>query len=150
MTRPEPSLRRNFSWTLMGNVTYAACLWGILEVLTKLGEPETVGRFALGSAIANPVIMFSNLQLRAVLATDVNDTHEFRDYLGLRMVMLPIAYLVVVLIAVVFFQPQQILVIGLMGLVRVVEAFSDLAYGVAQKYERMDLMAKSLKIITSL
>ncbi len=144
MTRGEPSLRHNFSWTLMGNVTYAACLWGILATLTKLGDPETVGRFALGSAIANPVIMFSNLQLRAVLATDVNDTHEFRDYLGLRMVMLPIAYLVVVLIAVVFYQPQQILVIALVGLVRVVEAFSDLAYGVAQKYERMDLMAKSL------
>lgn len=144
MTRPEPSLRHNFSWTLMGNVTYAACLWGILATLTKLGEPETVGRFALGSAIANPVIMFSNLQLRAILATDVNDTHEFRDYLGLRMVMLPTAFAVVMLIAVVFYQPQQVLVIGLIGMVRVVEALSDLAYGVAQKYERMDLMAKSL------
>lgn len=144
MTRGEPSLRRNFSWTLMGNVTYAACLWGVLAALTKLGEPETVGRFALGSAIANPVIMFSNLQLRAILATDVKDTHEFRDYLGLRMVMLPTALAVVMLIAVVFYQPQQVLVIGLIGLVRVVESLSDLAYGIAQKYERMDLMAKSL------
>ena len=30
---------------------------GILACLTKLGEPETVGRFALGSVIANPVII---------------------------------------------------------------------------------------------
>jgi O-antigen/teichoic acid export membrane protein len=144
MTGSEPSLRHNFSWTLLGNVTYVACLWGILASLTKLGEPETVGRFSLGAAIANPVIMFSNLQLRAILATDVADTHEFRDYLGLRLVMLPSAFVVMALLAVIFYQPQQALVIGLVGLVRTVEALSDLAYGIAQKYERMDLMAKSL------
>jgi len=144
MTGSEPSLRHNFSWTLLGNVTYAACLWGVLASLTKLGEPETVGRFALGSAIATPVIMFSNLQLRAIMATDAADAHEFGDYLGLRLMLLPAAMAVIVLIAAVFYQPQQALVIGLFGLARVFESLSDLAYGVAQKYERLDLMAKSL------
>jgi hypothetical protein len=46
------SLRKNFSWTFVGNVVYAACQWGILVALAKLGTPEMVGQFTLGLAVA--------------------------------------------------------------------------------------------------
>ena len=146
MTTGQPSLRRNFSWTFLGNAVYAACLWGILAVLTKLGTPDMVGRFALGSAIATPVIMFANLQFRVVLATDAQQSYEFRDYLGVRVLMLPAALLVVLVIAVLGYNREQALVIGVFGLIRCVESFSDLFYGFAQKQERMDLVARSLFI----
>ena len=146
MTAGQPSLRRNFSWTFLGNAVFAACLWGILAVLTKLGTPETVGRFALGSAIATPVIMFANLQFRVVVATDAEQSYQFRDYLGVRLVLLPAAFLVVLVIAVLGYNREQTLAIGMFGLVRCVESFSDLFYGFAQKHERMDLVARSLLI----
>jgi hypothetical protein len=38
------TLRVNFLWTLAGNVVYAACQWGILVALAKLGTPQMVGR----------------------------------------------------------------------------------------------------------
>jgi len=125
---------------------FATCLWGILAVLTKLGTPDVVGRFALGSAIATPVIMFANLQFRVVLATDAKQAYEFRDYLGVRVLILPAAFLVVLVIAVLGYNREQMLVIGVFGLVRCVESFSDLFYGFAQKHERMDLVARSLFI----
>src|SRR5687767_8033419 len=65
-----PSLRRNFSWTLAGNVIYAACQWGILVVLAKLLAPESVGQFVLGVAVASPVFFLANLQLGSIQATD--------------------------------------------------------------------------------
>src|SRR2546425_157717 len=64
------SLRANFSWTLAGNVVYAACQWGMLIVLARLGSPTMLGQFALGLAVTTPVIIFANLQLRAVQTTD--------------------------------------------------------------------------------
>ena len=67
MRSATPSLRHNFLWTLSGNLVYATCLWGMLVVLTKLGSPGVVGRFSLAAAVATPVFMFANLQLRAVL-----------------------------------------------------------------------------------
>ena len=146
MTDRLPSLRRNFSWTLLGNVVFAACLWGVLAVLTKLGSPDIVGRFALGSAIATPPLVFANLQLRAVLATDATHEHEFRDYFGVRLLMLPAALLVVLVVAVLGYNREQAVVIGLFGLVRCVESFSDIFYGFAQKQERLDLVARSLWI----
>lgn len=74
----EPlSLRQNFSWTFVGNVVYAACQWGMLVALTKLGTPEMVGQFTLGLAVTSPVFLFSNLQLRTLMATDAKQEYHF-------------------------------------------------------------------------
>jgi O-antigen/teichoic acid export membrane protein len=146
MTVTRPSLRQNFSWTFLGNVVYAASLWGILALLTKVGAPETVGRFALGSAIATPIIMFGNLQLRAVLTSDARDEHALGDYLGLRVLALPLGVGAVLLVAILGYSGGQVLVIGLFALARAVESGSDILYGYAQKRERLDLVARSMII----
>src|ERR1035441_9419646 len=80
-----PSLRANFAWTFAGNMIYAGCQWGMLSVLAKLGSPSIVGQFTLGLAVSAPVFMFTNLQLRAVQATDVNAETGFADYFTLRL-----------------------------------------------------------------
>ncbi len=138
------SLRRNFAWTLVGNVVYAACLWGQLALLTKLGGADVVGRFSLGSAIASPVFMFAQLSLRPVLASDARGEFAFQDYLGLRVALLPAAMLLVVVVGWAAYSPAQALVIALFGLARVVESMADIYFGFQQKQERMDLAAVSL------
>lgn len=146
MTTTQPSLRRNFSLTFLGNAVFAACLWGMLIILTKLGSADIVGRFSLASAIATPPVIFANLQLRAVIATDATGTYEFRDYLGVRLLLLPLAFLLVMVLAVAGYNQEQVLVIGVFCLVRCFESLSDIFYGLAQKHERMDLVARSLFI----
>jgi len=146
MTVKEPSLKRNFSWTLLGNVTYAASLWGVLVILTKLGNPETVGRFSLGSAIATPLIMFSGLQLRAVFVTDAEDKYSFRDILGIRLLLMPLTVAVVAVIGLAAYSRPQALAITIFACARSIESVSDIFYGLFQKNERMDLMARSLLI----
>ena len=79
-----PPLRVSFSWTLAGNVVYAATQFGVLSVLAKLGSAAVVGQYALALAIAAPVFMFTNLQLRGVQATDARQEFGFPDYFTLR------------------------------------------------------------------
>src|SRR5580700_4270976 len=79
------SIRANFAWTLAGYAVYAGCQWGMLVALAKLGTPAMVGQFALGLAATAPLLMFANLQLRTVLATDTRGEYAFSDYLGLRL-----------------------------------------------------------------
>src|SRR5689334_8730460 len=93
------TLRRNFSWTFIGNAVYAGCQWGMLVVLAKLGSPEMVGQFTLGLAVTAPIIMFTNLQLRSVQATDAKKQYIFSDYLGLRLTSVAIALLIIVVIS---------------------------------------------------
>ena len=141
------SLRSNFSWNLAGNVVYAGCQWGILVVLAKMTSPEMLGRFALGLAITAPIIMLSQLQLRGVQATDARDEYAFGHYLGLRLVTTSIALLIIG--SVVWLgnhAPNVALVILAVGLSKAFESVSDVYYGLMQRHERMDRIAKSRMI----
>jgi O-antigen/teichoic acid export membrane protein len=141
------SLRANFSWTLVGNVVFAAAQWGWVIVLAKLVSPEKVGQFALGLAIASPVMMFASLRMRVVQATDATQEYRFGDYLGLRLITAVLAVLVIAGIAFVSgYEREVAAVILVIGLWKVTGSISDVFYGLLQQHDRMDGIAKSLMI----
>jgi O-antigen/teichoic acid export membrane protein len=145
------SLRANFSWTFVGNVVYAGCQWAMLVVLAKLGSPEMVGQFALGLAVTAPVIMFANLKLRNVQATDARNEYLFGDYLGLRLITTVLALLVIAGIVLASgYRWEKALVILAVGVAKAFESISDVFYGLLQQRERMDRIAKSKMIKGSL
>ncbi len=141
------SLRTNFSWTFAGNVVYAACQWGMLMALAKLGSPEMVGVFALGLAITAPVFMFSNLHLRTIQATDAQQQYQFRDYLGVRLATTTLALLVIAGIMLAAGYPRDVaMVIVAVGCAKACESISDVFYGLLQRLERMDRIAQSMMV----
>src|SRR5208282_5174062 len=139
------SLRSNFSWTFAGNVVYAGCQWGMLMILAKLGSPERVGQFALGLAVTAPIIMFCNLQLRAIQATDARHEYRFGHYLALRLATTALALLVIAGFA-CGYRLETALVIMAVGLAKGFESLSDVVYGLLQAHERMDRIALSMMI----
>jgi O-antigen/teichoic acid export membrane protein len=141
------SLRRNFAWTFAGNVVYAASSWAMLVVLAKLGTPEMVGQFALGLAVTAPVIMFANLQLRAIQATDARREYHFADYFGLRLVMMFLALLCIAAIVEVSGYPREsALIILVIGFGKAIDAISDVIYGLLQHHEQMNRIAVSMML----
>ena len=141
------TLRRNFSWTFTGNLIYAASQWGMLVVLAKLGSPEMVGQFTLGLAVTAPVIMFTNLQLRGIQATDAKGDYVFSDYLGLRLIGTGLALLIIGGITLkAGYRWETSLVILAIALAKAFESISDVFYGVIQQHERMDRIAIALMI----
>jgi O-antigen/teichoic acid export membrane protein len=138
------SLRANFAWSLIGNVIYAACQWGILVVLAKFGTPELVGEFALALAVTAPVMIFASLSLRNVQATDAIGEYEFADYMSLRVAATALAMVVIAGLAVAGYSPHLALVIVLIGFAKGVEFVSDIAHGLLQQREQMDRIAISV------
>ena len=137
------SLRKNFLHTLSGNVAYGFAQWAMLMIIAKLGTPEMVGRFALALAVTAPIVRFANMNLRAVLATDVTSKRPFSDYLGLRLVMLAGAMLVIALSS-LGYDRRLFAVVLAIGLAKGFESISDLHFGLMQQHERMDRIARSL------
>ena len=139
-----PTLRGNAFWTVTGNLGYAACQWGMLMVLAKLGTPSTVGQFTLGLAISAPIILFFNLSLRSVQATDAQNLYSFRDYRAVRIRGMVAAALVVAIVTVAMgYSVTTTAVIAAVTLTKVIESFSDLTYGFFQQHERFDVVARS-------
>jgi O-antigen/teichoic acid export membrane protein len=141
------SLRRNFVWTFAGNVVYAACQWGMLVSLAKLGSPEMVGQFALGLAVGAPLMMLANLQLRAVQATDAQNEYRFGEFLALRLLTTVMAFAAICLVAWwAGYRWQTALVVVLVGAAKSIESISDVVYGLMQKHERLDRVAVAMMI----
>jgi O-antigen/teichoic acid export membrane protein len=120
-------------------------MWGVLVVLAKLGSSRMVGQFALGLAVTTPIVMLSNLALRAVLATDAKQQFRFVDYLSLRFMTTTLALLAIAFITFLAGYGKQtaLVVIGI-GLAKAMESISDILYGLFQRYERMEIISKSM------
>ena len=140
-------LRINFLWTLIGNSVYAGCQWAMLVVLAKLGTPEMVGQFALGLAVTAPIILVTNLGLRAVQTTDAKGEFQFGHYLALRLISSFLA-LIIILGVIVWsgYRGQMAWIILAIGGAKVVESVSDVFHGLFQRHERLDRAARSLML----
>ena len=144
---PGLSLRSNFAWVLTGNVVYAVCQWGAIVALAKLGSSFIVGQFSLGLAIAAPVLMFTNLHLRAVQATDARRLCSFGEYLRLRTVMTMAGLAVIAGIACFgHYQRQTAMVILAVALAKGIETLSDIHYGLFQLNDRLDQIGRSMML----
>ena len=138
---------RGFGWAFCGNMIYSACHWGMFILLAQLGTPEMVGQFALAIAIAGPVLFVSNLQLRAIQASDAGWEHQFADYWCLRLLTAPVALAIIAAIAFLGgYSFEVTAVILAMGAAKVIESLSDLCFGAIQRSDRLDLVGKSLCI----
>jgi O-antigen/teichoic acid export membrane protein len=141
------SLGSNFTWLLSGNLVYAGCQWGMIVALAKLGSSVMLGQFSLGLAIATPVMMFTNLHLRAVQATDAKRLFSFEEYLGLRSVMTMAAVIVIAAIAgLQNYGKQTTMVILALALAKGIETLSDIHYGLFQLNDRLDQTGMSMII----
>ena len=144
-TPRQVKLSVNVSWSLAGTGVYSLCQLGILVVLAKLGTQEMVGQFALGLAIASPVMICAGLSsLRIVQATDARAHHRFQDYLALR-ILTTIAGLMTVAGILYFtnYSPQTTRVVLIVAVAKAIENLSDVFGGLLQHHERMDLLALS-------
>jgi len=136
---PSLPLRVSFSWTLAGMLTYAACQWGMLVAIVRLGSPIKVGEFALGLAISSPVMLLANLELRALISTDARRQFRFQDYLGLRLLTTLIAVGATACLALALGSTGEITrIIVALGVFKATEAVGDLQYGLFQQRGRND------------
>ena len=142
--QPDKQLRTDFAWVLPGNALYSACQWGLVVVLAKLGSPERVGEYALGMAVCGPIILFANLQLRALIASEPDGRLSLGHYLAFRLASLGAALLLIAVAAAAQRDAQLAAITILVGFAQALECVSDVYYGFMQKHARMDRIAISL------
>jgi O-antigen/teichoic acid export membrane protein len=141
----QPRLSAGICWTLTGNTMYAGCQWAIIAVIAKLGSPEMVGQFALALAILAPLMMFTNLQLRVIQATDVAADFLIGDFLGLRALTTAAAVLTSLGILLLDrLRGPAAAVLLWIAIAKSAESFSDILYGLFQRHEHLDIMGRSL------
>jgi len=140
-----PSLTVDFSWMFIGNAVYAGGQFATLMLLAKLVRPEMVGQYALGLALVYPVMVFTNLQLRAIMTSDTRKQAGFGHYLGLRLLTTSLAFLAVFVITQILRYERSLTAVALMvGVAFGIETISDVYYARLQLHDRMAEISKSM------
>lgn len=105
------------------------------------------GRFTLGLAFTAPFVMFANLQLRTLQATDSRCEFSFSEYLYLRLISAGGAMFIIA-ISVMFlsYSREAKAVILLIGAAKTFESISDIFYGLMQQREHMKPIAISMML----
>lgn len=138
------SLPGNAAWATVGNLATTGGQWLILILLAKLGSPSLLGRYALGIAVTGPVMLLANLQLRSLQVVDVARRHPFGDYLALRILTASLALVAIAGGTLAMGQPPEVaFLIVAVGSWKGMEAIGEIAQGLCQQRERMDLVACS-------
>jgi O-antigen/teichoic acid export membrane protein len=139
-----PSLAVSFVWTLAGSAFYAGCQWAVIILLAKLGTAAMVGQYAFAAAIAYPVSLVANLQLRAIFVNDREGRYPFRGMLGTRYVL--VAFACLILLFICAFTRSAVNSTALLLVVAasmLVDSISESYFSLLQKCERMDRIARS-------
>lgn len=125
----------------------AGCQWGMITALAKLGSAEQVGRYTLGVAVAAPVMAITMLQLRALQVIDARDEFSFEQYFGTRLLTTAVALIIISGICLLGFDESRTAwIVLLVGMVKGVEAVSDIVRSLFQRHERMDISGTSLML----
>jgi O-antigen/teichoic acid export membrane protein len=139
------SLSRDLIWMAIGQGALIVSQWGVLTSLARRSDAQTVGQFALALAIAAPIVMFTRLQLRSILASDARHTHRFEDYLALRGIATGLSVLAIAGVVLVGgYSTATVTVTVLVALARAAESMSDICYGFFQTADQIGLVARSL------
>ncbi|MDQ0857146.1 oligosaccharide flippase family protein [Bacillus sp. V2I10] len=144
------SLKKNFLFTLVGNLSYAFSQLMIILLIAKFGTPEMVGRYALALAITAPVFLLVNVNLRTIQATDTKNEYKFIEYFYNRNIANIIGLLIIwIILSGINLNKETQIIVFIMAFCRIFESICDVSFGLFQQHERMDFVSVS-KIIQSL
>lgn len=143
MTARDSKIR--VGWLSCGNAAYTVAQWLTVAVLARWADVATLGAYALGNALAVPVLTLTGLQLRTLLSVDPLERFSVRDYVLLRF--LGVAVGVPVLAALVFAKGLELaplLIVLIVVVLRGLEALIDIVHAIFQRFEQPHLIGKAL------
>lgn len=131
---------------LLGNGVFNAARLGAYAILAKTTSKPIVGQFETGTAIASPIVLLLSLELRSAYVADPEDRTPFGAYRVLRFIGLGAALLVC--LGVVFWRAAEesaamLAILAGAALIKVAFHSAEIYWGVFQKRERLDLLARS-------
>lgn len=136
-----------FFWNMMGSLCNAASTVVLTMVVTRLtgSSSSDADIFGLALGVAQWLMTVGAFEVRPYQATDVGEKFQFSDYFAARIVscVLMMAISAIVIFSSGYTQEKGV-VVFLLCLFKMIDAFSDVFHGMFQQHERLDLAGKSL------
>ncbi|HIZ45508.1 MAG TPA: hypothetical protein IAA19_00580 [Candidatus Olsenella pullistercoris] len=141
------SIRRNMIWNSAGSLTYLGCQWLITVLVVRLSPNyDAAGVLAVAMSVSN---LFAPIALYKIRAYQVSDVHEEIPsgvYVGFRFVTIAIAFVVVLVYAVLTCALSALPCVILYLVFRAGDNFIDVLHGIDQQHYRLDYSGISMAL----
>ena len=143
----RPSQKSVFIWNIIGSFCNALSSMILLVFVNRILGSSTGDTFSIGFSIATLMAAIGLFQVRVYQSTDVTARFTFRDYFSLRILSCGAMFLVSVFyIWARGYETSKYVIVLLLCLYKLVDAFSDVFQGLFQQKDRLDLSGKAIAV----
>ncbi len=134
-----------YFWNMAGSLTYSISSVILLMVVSRLTSARDADTFSIAYSIGQLLSTIGFFQVRNYQATDIQEKYSFQDYLAFRILTnVVMIFSIAVYCAAKGYTGEKLLVVWILCLYKGAESFADLAQGMFQQKERLDLAGRSI------
>ena len=138
------SLQRNVFFMLLGNGSFAFSQWFQISLIAKYSSIDTLGYFTLTLSIISPIFMFTSLQLRTLIITDVESKIQFNTFFTLRIITSFVSLVLIIIIGIYIANDYLFPFLILLSFQKLLEGISELFNSKQQQQEKVEFLVQSL------
>lgn len=139
--------RKNFIWNTLGTGFNAFNSLFFMIIATRINGVEQAGIFTLAFSTATILYSIGIYAGRIYQVTELNKEISDKDFIASRIVTCILMIILVLGFCLIRgYEIEKLIVFLLLTIYKVLEAFSDVIYGILQKQDKLDIVGKSLFI----
>lgn len=143
--------RSSYTWNALNAIISALQNPIILLVITRTNGVYDAGVFSIAFAIATLMLYVGLYGLRRYQSSDLDEKYSFSEYHGMRILtcsLMIFSSLIYCIYGMIFtgYSPEKAMVIMMICIVKVCQAYSDVYHGCMQQKGRLDVATKSSSI----
>lgn len=142
----EPlSIRANMAWNAIGSIVNLGCQWLISILVVRLSTGfDDAGLYSLAVAIYGVFAPIGQYRMYTIQISDINGENTLGEYLSLRLLTNAIAFVLLIVYAVITVSPYAVLITIAYSIYRLLALTIDVFHACDQSNHRMDFIGKSL------
>lgn len=144
-------IKSAYQWNAFATLLNAFQTVFILLLISRMDPVMDAGIFTIAFAIANLMLTIGKYGIRQFQVSDVDEKYSFREYRTSRImtcIAMLFASLVYILVCLLngSYSVEKCVVVGLICLTKVIDAFEDIYHGNLQQHANLDIAGKILSI----
>ena len=143
----DKQFNRNFTWNTIGTGLNAFTSLFFMIIVTRINGVDEAGIFTLAFSTATILYSIGIYAGRIYQVTELNEEISDKDFIASRIITC-ILMIIFILGFCLFrgYDAEKLVIFLLLTIYKVLEAFSDVIYGILQKHDNLDIVGKSLFI----
>lgn len=141
------SIKKNMIYNTVGSVFYYACQWFMSVIIVRTSGYEAAGILSLAMSVTGSPALVALFNIRGYQVSDIQNQYSSTVYIQSRHVSNALAYFICFITVLVGgYNLKKTIVIMTFMILKIIEGYADVYYGIEQKYNRLDYCGISMTL----